>query len=374
MTGPGAAPMLRIREDPARGMPTTMPDARKIPEKDRIQIIRNNPLFVKRNGRERFRHEPYQQEPTADARMFAVLIPPAMQQGIKRPMPNVEYLTMIKILYGTIIALFIASVVLVGAVTAEQDTPGTVLTDDIRPYDGPIGPDSPLYGLKLALEDMDESFTANETERVDKQMNHARLRLSEVRRSLDLNQSDSVRQALDNYWLKMNLTNMTIAMWKSNATGLLHAEEMIVKHQYVLENLLARHPNNTGLQRAYNNSLRLEERFTEKTAIRFNRTMEKNNQTIIRAIRLEQKEHDRKGWADTTTSETTVQTDDKQRGWEKDKGKNSGNSNMVTTVTTLAPATYQLQNQGKDRGQGNQQDDTGKGNTGDKGNGNSKNK
>ena len=74
---------------------------------------------------------------------------------------------------------------------------------------------------------------------------------------------------------------------ESNATGLLHAQEQIVKHQFVLEHLLATHPNNTGLQRAYNNSLRLEERFGEKTMIRFNRTVEKNNQTIIKAIRLE---------------------------------------------------------------------------------------
>ena len=148
----------------------------------------------------------------------------------------------------------------------------TVLTDDIQPYNGPIGADSPLYGLKLALEDMDESFTANETERVDKQMNHARLRLSEVRRSLDLNQSDSAEQALNNYWLKMNLTNATITRWNSNATGLLHAQEMIVKHQFVLEHLLETHPNNTGLQRAYNNSLRLEEKFGEKTVVKFNRT------------------------------------------------------------------------------------------------------
>lgn len=273
---------------------------------------------------------------------------------------------MIKILYGTIVALFIASVVLVGAVTAEEDTSGSVLTDDIQPYSGPIGPDSPLYRLKLALEDMDESFTANETERVDKQMNHARLRLSEVRRSLDLNQSDSAQEALNNYWLKMNLTNATIAMWRSNATGLLHAEEMIVKHQFVLENLLERHPNNTGLQRAYNNSLRLEERFTEKTAIRFNRTMEKNNQTILKAIRLEQKEYNRKGWPDATVTVTASGAEEQQMGQKKDKGWK--NSDTVTTAATQAPAGTQTQD---DRGRGKGQDDRGNGNGG---NGKAKNK
>jgi hypothetical protein len=258
-----------------------------------------------------------------------------------------------------------------GMAAAQQDTPvtdtsGTVLTDDIAPYNGPIGADSPLYGLKLALEDMDESFTANETERVDKQMTHARLRLAEVRRSLELNQSDSAEQALHNYWLKMNLTNTTISRWGSNATGLLHAQEMVVKHQFVLEHLLETHPNNTGLLRAYNNSLRLEEKFGEKTAVKFSRTMEKNNQTILKAIRLEQKDYDRKGWPDANAMVTTTQTDDKQKGWEKDKGKNGGSDNTVTTVTTQAPSgTPQQQDQGQGKGQdqgqqGNQQDDNGK--------------
>jgi hypothetical protein len=254
--------------------------------------------------------------------------------------------------------------------TSGTDTTGTVLTDDITPYDGPIGADSPLYGLKLALEDMDESFTTNETERVDKEMNHARLRLSEVRRSLELNQSDSAEQALNNYWLKMNLTNATITRWNANTTGLLHAQEMIVKHQLVLENLLANHPNNTGLQRAYNNSLRLEEKFSEKTAIRFNRTIEKNNQTILKAIKLEQKEYNRKGWPEANTTVTTAQTDNKQKGGEKDKGKNAGTDNTVTTVITQAPTTDLQQSQG----QGNQHDDKQTVNSGNKGNGNSKNK
>lgn len=258
---------------------------------------------------------------------------------------------------------------------AQEDTSVTVLTDDIAPYNGPIGAENPLYGLKLALEDMDESFTANETERVDKQVNHARLRLSEVRRSLELNQSDSAEQALNNYWMKMNLTNMTISRWGSNATGLLHAQEMIVKHQFVLEHLLETYPNNTGLQRAYNNSLHLEEKFGEKTMIRFNRTMEKNNQTILKAIHLEQKEHDRNGWPDVNATSPLNQTDDNQKGWEKDKGKDAGTGTMVTNVTTQATPVTRQQTQDNQQGQGhqgNQQDDKQTGNSGSKGNGNLK--
>ncbi len=271
---------------------------------------------------------------------------------------------------GSVLALLFALLCLTGTAAAQEDTSGTVLTDDIQPYNGPIGADSPLYGLKLALEDMDESFTANETDRVDRQMEHARLRLSEVRRSLELNQSDSAEQALNNYWLKMNLTNATISRWGSNGTGLLHAQEQIVKHQFVLENLLAGHPNNTGLRRAYNNSLRLEERFGEKTMMKFNRTIDKNNQTIMKAIRLETKKMDHNGWPDTDTT-VTATPDNRQKGPDKDKenGKGSGNGNAVTTVTTQAPSGTVIPQQGQQ-----DQDNRQNGNSGDKGKGNSKNK
>jgi hypothetical protein len=259
-----------------------------------------------------------------------------------------------------------------GIAAAQQDasgtnTSGTVLVDDIAPYNGPIAADSPLYGLKLALENMDESFTANETERVGKEMDHAQLRLSEVRRALELNESESAQHALDNYWIKMDLANVTLSRWSSNATGLLHAQEQIVKHQLVLENLLASNPNNTGLQRAYNNSLALEDKFAEKTAIQFQRISDKNNQTTLKVIRLEQKEYyDRKGGWDANTTVTTAQTDDRQKG--SDKGKNAGNGNPVTNVTT------QVQSGPQQQGQGHQQDNNGNGNSGNKGNGNSRNK
>jgi Domain of unknown function (DUF5667) len=302
-----------------------------------------------------------------------------------------------KYIFGSVIALLFALICLVGVTAAQEDSAGTVLTDDIQPYNGPIGADSPLYGLKLALEDMDESFTANETERVNKEMEHARLRLSEVRRSLDLNQDDSAEVALNNYWLKMDLANMTIARWSSNATGLLHAQEMIAKHQYVLENLLISHPNNTGLQRAYNNSLRLQERFEEKTAVKYQRDINKNNQTILKAIRLEQKEHNRIGWPDVTPQPTVTETPAPETEQEKNRNKKptvtmiqlQGPPSQPPATTTQVQQTEQEQNKNKNQasgtpapvttpqqgqGQGQQQGVTGNGNSGDTGKGGPKNK
>jgi hypothetical protein len=55
---------------------------------------------------------------------------------------------------------------------------------------------------------------------------------------------------------------------------------MVAKHQLVLANLLSTHPNSTGLMRAYNNSVELEEKFREKTRVRFERMMNRNNTTM----------------------------------------------------------------------------------------------
>jgi hypothetical protein len=297
-----------------------------------------------------------------------------MQQGSRNGICRIRRIRM-KLKSGIFTGLVVLGLLCISGIATAQDTAldtsGTVLTDDIQPYNGPIGADSPLYGLKIALEDMDESFTANETERVDKEMDHARLRLSEVRRSLELNQSESTRQALNNYWLKMNLTNSTISQWRSNATGLLHAQEMIVKHQFVLEHLLESHPNNTGLQRAYNNSLDLEERFSEKTAIRFNRTIAKNNQTILKAIHLEQKAQERHGKPSDTIepNETRTQpafneTLEKLNGQDRNKDKHEI---PVTNMTLTRPSPEVTPSRTQDnQPEGNQQhgnaDNNGKGN------------
>jgi hypothetical protein len=103
--------------------------------------------------------------------------------------------------------------------------------------------------------------------------------------------------------------------------------------------------------------------------VKFQRDIKKNNQTILKAIKLETKKMDRIGWPDTNTS-VNATPDDMQKGLDKNKGKGYGNDNPVTTVTTQAPPTNQQQgNQ-----QGHQQDNNGNGNSGNQGKGNPHNK
>jgi len=292
------------------------------------------------------------------------------------------------------------------SVTAANDTVTTAETQaadiqnltgsdeiNIPPYEGPIAADSPLYGLKLAWEDLDESFTTNESERIDKQMDHARLRLSEVRRELAQNRTDTADNALNLYWQKVNMTQMQLAYYGSNATGLLHAQEMHARHQIVLENLLISHPNNTGLARAYNNSQGLELKFEEKTQTRFEKNMEKNNRTVVKAYRIEVQTENRTGKGEGAANEnrTQARTEEKVKprdtatftpqqtaGTTDTRGK-PGLGKITPSITaspqedTPSPAVTVSPQAGKKSGDNGQGNGNANGNSDDKVKGNSRN-
>jgi hypothetical protein len=225
------------------------------------------------------------------------------------------------ILGGILVIALLCSVGTVAALdNYSTDAQGTGnISDDIAPYNGPIGADSPLHGLKLAMEDLDETFTFNDTQRVEKRLDHAQLRIAEVRRELDLNRTSTAERVLELYRQKLNLTAGSLTPFGSNATGLLHAQEMITRHQAVLANLLLLYPNNTGLARAYNNSLLLEQKFGEKTEMRFARFIEKNNKTVFKAVKREIRKQDRASDDNTTAIETMEEERDTIRERIKDQ-------------------------------------------------------
>lgn len=162
--------------------------------------------------------------------------------------------------------------------------------DTISPYNGLIGPGNSIYGLKIAFENLDESFTFNQSEKLEKQVNHADLRLAELKRELADNRSDTAEIALEQYWQKMNQTEEIMVPFSRNDTGFMPAEnktglsqacDMITKHQQVLEELLQSHPGNPGLARAYNNSIELERKFIMKAETRHQYQQNANNSTFF---------------------------------------------------------------------------------------------
>jgi hypothetical protein len=84
------------------------------------------------------------------------------------------------VLAGIVVIALLCSV---GTVTALADNSTRTqradgVSDTIEPYNGPIGAESPLYGLKIAMENLDETFTFNDSQRVEKQIDHGKVRRS----------------------------------------------------------------------------------------------------------------------------------------------------------------------------------------------------
>lgn len=174
---------------------------------------------------------------------------------------------------------------LTGIASASDET--LDLLDDIEEYNGSVGPDSALYGLKLAFENLDESFTWNASEKLEKKVSHSRLRISEAKGELRRNNDEAAQKAFERYREKSKETEDSIRDISGEDSGILHAQKMIEKHQYVLEQLLESHSNNTGLRNAYNRSLELKDRFEQKTERKIERVRTKEGKQILREIKKE---------------------------------------------------------------------------------------
>jgi hypothetical protein len=145
--------------------------------------------------------------------------------------------------------------------TSNPDT-GTI--DDEGADEGLIGPGNALYGLKIAFENIGETFTFNASEKLGKQVANARHRIAEARAALKRNDTEAANRALGEYKAKLDDVNVSISKLSDKDTGFINAQEMILKHQLILKNLSMSHPNNTGLQRAYNNSKDLQNKFESR--------------------------------------------------------------------------------------------------------------
>lgn len=135
--------------------------------------------------------------------------------------------------------------------------------DDVAD-EGLIGPGNALYGLKIAFENIGETFTFNASEKLGKQVANARHRIAEARAALKRNDTEAANRALAEYKAKLDDVNVSISKLSDKDTGFINAQEMILKHQLILKNLSMLHPNNTGLQRAYNNSKDLQNKFESR--------------------------------------------------------------------------------------------------------------
>ncbi len=148
-----------------------------------------------------------------------------------------------------------------GTTTKTLTSTPTELADDEDSAKGIFGPGHLLYRLQIAFENMDEVFTYNASEKLGKQVSHARHRINEYRAAIKRNDIEAADIALAEYGIKINDVDDSVSKLSDKDTGFINAQQMILKHQFILENLSISHPNSTGLQKAYNNSKNLQTKF-----------------------------------------------------------------------------------------------------------------
>ncbi len=154
--------------------------------------------------------------------------------------------------------------------------------DDEESHKGIFGPGHLLYRLQIAFENMDEVFTYNASEKLGKQVSHARKRIAEARAALERNDNEAANKALVEYGVKVSDVNKSVSKLSDKDTGLVNAQKMILKHQIILENLSISHPNSIGLQRAYNNSNNLQIKIDSRTGQTANINITKGNQETMK--------------------------------------------------------------------------------------------
>jgi len=186
---------------------------------------------------------------------------------------------------GIILLAFIMNII--GA--AQENKSPDELIDDIEEYNGSIGPENSLYGLKLAFEGLDESFTLNTTEKLEKKIYHSRLRISEAKTELKNNNDEGAKKAFDYYQEKLKETEDSIQGNLGNDSGIFYAQKMIEKHQYILERLFESHPDNAGLLNAINNSIELESKFEKKTDRKLERIRTNEGKHYLKELNIDNK-------------------------------------------------------------------------------------
>ncbi|TRZ88883.1 MAG: hypothetical protein D4R88_06730 [Methanosarcinales archaeon] len=164
---------------------------------------------------------------------------------------------------------------------------GTAEDDDYKPDKGLIGPGNALYGLRIAFQHLDIVFTFNRSEKLGKQVSYARHRIKEFRASLADNDTEAANIAIEEFKNEIEEVNKSVSEFSGKDTGLANAQKMIAKHQAVLEALLESHPNNSGLQKAYKNSLELEDNFAEKTKVKYDRKMTKQGRVVLEEVEID---------------------------------------------------------------------------------------
>lgn len=105
-------------------------------------------------------------------------------------------------------------------------------------YNGLVGADSPLYGLKVGFQNLDLALTFNNTEKFKKQMNLADERIAEAQDAADDNNTAAYNAAIDGY--DDMLDNIDVTSQAEDVDQEVYADlvPMLYHHQEVLYTII----------------------------------------------------------------------------------------------------------------------------------------
>lgn len=151
-------------------------------------------------------------------------------------------------------------------------TPVSAAQEDVTPYQGRFGPDSPLYGLKIAFEKIDEAVSLSADAKLGKQVAYAEERIAEAKAMIEQRKLEAAEKAMEGYTAKAAAIGETATKPNVTEKGLQHAHLMLSKHETVLQGLIG-DPNMSeqykpALQRALNNSRTAEDTLNRMRAKR----------------------------------------------------------------------------------------------------------
>ncbi len=154
-------------------------------------------------------------------------------------------------------------------------------TADVR-----IGPSSILYGLKISLENFDESFAPSPLVKIEKQLEHANIRIAEATTELRNNRPDGAETALLQYREKIASTAAVVPAVPAHDPGLLQAQEKVATHELVLGQLLSGQKDNPDLASARAQSAALEAAFSVKTGYEMKEQALPDNRIVVQAVKI----------------------------------------------------------------------------------------
>ncbi|MCG7850880.1 MAG: DUF5667 domain-containing protein [ANME-2 cluster archaeon] len=130
-----------------------------------------------------------------------------------------------------------------------------------------IRPTHALYGLKIAFENMGETFTFNPSDRLEKQSLAADRRLAEASAEMKKGNDAGAAIALGYYNKKILNMGATVSSLSEGNPDVENAQKMMSGHQVQINNLIQLQTKNanesTALKIALNNATKLEAHFNQ---------------------------------------------------------------------------------------------------------------